>query len=417
MLKGYYLLCIIFFMNQTLDLVYIRNILTIRYNPEEKPPITPAVWRDFNDSNIDNSGTKTQQLLIESTKKCIPYTKTPIIVSLSSGIDSSLSLAIVRKVFPDRKIVSVCGVFDENNNESKQAEKIASDFDSEFYTLNMPSIFVNMPEIISITRKPKWNTYTHLIAKKAKTFGNVLVTGDGADEIFGGYSFRYSKFLTLNHDSDNWKLKIKNYLECHNRDWIQNQEDLFGKSIKFNWNFIYSYFKKFFINPLEPLQQVILADFNGKLLHDFIPTGRSIAKYYDLNIFSPFLDANVIKFGLGLPLNQKFDVKTKKGKLTLRKISKKLQIKHIDEKKGFSPSLLIDWEENGRRVFEKYILNRNSHIFKKELINYNWVLNAYERFEEDGDIRILNRLISIMALEIWYKLIIKNEITNLTKLL
>jgi asparagine synthase (glutamine-hydrolysing) len=404
-------------MKKEIDLTSIRNILTIRYNPLEKSLINPVSWKDFDSSKSDELGKKTQNLLLKSTKKQFPDTNEPIVISLSSGIDSSLTLALIRKTFPKKKIIAICGVFEKNNDESKQAKKIASKFDAEFHILKMPSIFVNMPEIISITKKPKWNTYTHLIAKMAKNFGSILATGDGADEIFGGYSFRYSKFLNLSTSSDNWRIKIENYLNCHNRDWVNDQENLFGRSIPFNWNNIYSYFKNFFSNPLEPLHQVMLSDFNGKLLYDFIPTGQSISKHYDIKIKSPFLDNDVIKFGLSLPLKQKFNNKNQKGKIVLRKISKRLSIEHIDEKKGFSPSLLLDWEKNGKKIFEAYLMNKKSYVFKKGLINYDWLIKSYEHLQQDGDIRILNRLISILALEIWYRSIIKNEISSSTKLL
>ena len=404
-------------MKNKIDFTSIRDILTIRYDPLEKSLITPASWKDFDDSEFDKVGNKTQNLLLKSVKKQFPDTNDPFVISLRSGIDSSLSLALIRKVFRKKKIIAICGVFEKNNDESEQAKKIASKFDAEFHVLKMPSIFVNMPEIISITKKPKWNTYTHLIAKMAKSFGSVLATGDGADEIFGGYSFRYSKFLQLSNPSDTWKIKIKNYLECHNRDWVPDQENLFGKSIQFNWDDIYSYFKKSFSNPLESLNQVMLADFNGKLLHDFIPTGQLISKHYDIQIKSPFLDNDVIKFGLSLPLKQKFDDHKQKGKILLRNIAKRFSVEHIDEKKGFSPSLLLDWEKNGRKIFEIYLTNKKSYVFKKGLINYNWLMKSYEHFEQDGDIRILNRLISILALEIWYRSIIKDEISASTKLL
>ena len=93
----------------------------------------------------------------------------------------------------------------------------------------MPSIYQTMPKLISITKKPRWNTYTHIIAQEAKKFSNMYIAGDGADEVFGGYTFRYNKFLNLYKPKSNWKNKIKNYLECHNRDWVPNQKTLFGK--------------------------------------------------------------------------------------------------------------------------------------------------------------------------------------------
>jgi len=276
----------------------------------------------------------------------------------------------------------------------------------------MPSIFKNMAEIIWITKKPRWNTYTHIISKEAKKLDSVLVTGDGADEIFGGYTFRYSKFLKLFKNNNDWKVRTKNYFECHNRDWVPDQNEMFGSSIKFNWNNIYSYFKNYFSNSLDPLKQVFLADFNGKLLYDFIPTSKAISNYHNTESFSPFLDSNVINFGLKLPTHQKYSHNRKIGKLVLRKIAKRYDIPHIENKQGFSPALWIDWERNGKKLFDSLVMTEKANIFKQKLIDYNWTISSFEKLSQDGDIRYLNRLISILALEIWYKLIILKEIDH-----
>ena len=307
-------------------------------------------------------------------------------------------------------------MFDNGFDESKKAKKIAETFSAEFNVLNMGSMFTNMPEIISITQRQIWNTYTHLIAKEAKKKTNFLVTGDGADELFGGYVFRYQKFQHLITKKDNWLEKTKKYLECHNRDWVPDQTSLFGKQIKFDWNKIYNYFKPYFQNSLDPLSQIMLADFNGKLLFDFIPTSKSIATYYNIKSVSIFLDPTLVNFALKLPINQKYNEKTIKGKLVLRKISKRLGIKHIEEKKGFSPSLLFDWKQNGKNIAESFLLNRKSQIYKKNLINYDWIVKAFHMVESDGDIRYLNRLISILALEIWIKIFINHDLNPKTKL-
>jgi len=398
-------------MKKKLDQKLIRNILTMRYNPEEKPLIFPAQINDFKLNNRDGDGRITEKLLKNSLHRQIG-SNSSFVVSLSGGIDSSLSLALLRDSFPDSDIFAICGVFEGSFDESLYAKKIAKKFDTKFKILKMGSIFSNMPEIISITQKPKWNTYTHLISREAKSFGDILITGDGSDEIFGGYTFRYSKFNNLTSSKDNWKKKTINYLNCHNRDWIPDQKKMFGTRIKFDWNDIYNYLKPYFKNDLKSLQQVMLADFNGKLLHDFLPSNHVISKKYDISIISPFINNDVSKFGLSLPLSQKFDRNTGKGKLVLRTISDRYGISYIDEKRGFSPSLWFDWKKSGKKICEKYILPNDCYVFKKNLINQDWVLTAFNKVNDDGDIRYLNRLVSILALEIWYRIFFTNEINS-----
>ncbi|MEX0656983.1 MAG: asparagine synthase C-terminal domain-containing protein [Nitrosopumilaceae archaeon] len=403
-------------MNKKLDLISIRNILSIRYNPEEKPTFHKKHWTSFQPKNSDLNGKKTEKILKNQIKREFENYEEPIILSLSSGIDSTLSLALLNDVLPDKKIICICGIFKHGFDESKIAKKIAKQFNADFKTVFIDSIFTNMPELISVTNKPKWNTYQHLIAKTAKKFGKKFVTGDGADEIFGGYTFRYNKFLTLSRPEDNWKVKTINYLECHNRDWVPDQESVYSSRINFNWNQIYDYFRSYFSNPLNPLNQLMLADYNGKLLYDFIPSGQMMYKFYKIDHFPLFLKSEVITHGFSLPLNQKYDPKNQKGKLILRKIASRYKIKHIEEKRGFSPNLLFDWNDKGKKICEKYIMTKDSHIYKKKLINYNWVIRAFEKVQNDGDIRYLNRLISILALEIWYRIIMENEMKKDKKL-
>lgn len=394
----------------------IRNILTIRYNPLDQPFIKPASPKDFQNTTSDPNGHKTEKLLKNIITKSLENKEGPFTISLSSGIDSTLCLALLRSCYPNKKLIGICAVFTKSFDESKRAREIAKKFDADFKVIKINSIFNNLPELISIAKKPRWNTYQHFIAKEAKKFSKILVTGDGADEIFGGYTFRYNKFLNLLKPRNNWKIKAINYLECHNRDWVPDQEYIFGKAIKFDWKEILNYFRPHFQNSLSPLKQVMLADFNGKLLHDFIPTGNLVLQHYNLKGFSMFLDKDIVKFALNLPTEQKYNQRRNMGKLILRKISKRFNVRHIEEKKGFSPDLVLDWNNYGKKIFESYIHEKECYIFKKNLINYNWVLRAFQRVEDDGDIRYLNRLISILALEIWYRIFITKEIKHSQKL-
>lgn len=388
----------------------IRNQLTIRYNPLEKPSIPKANWVDFQTKYSDVDGTYTQNLLMDYIIENFSKKNTPIIVSLSGGIDSTLCLALLRRSLPHHKITGITAIFEQSIDESKEAKVVAEKFEADFKIIPMKSIFSTLPELIGITKLPKWNTYNHVIAKIGKKYGKIFATGDGADEIFGGYTFRYNKFLNLTSEKDNWKKRVINYLDCHNRDWVPDQSAMFHSSVKFDWNNIYKYLQPYFSNKLEPMNQVMLADFNGKLIYDFIPTSNEICRKYKLYPAKLFLHPQIISYARHLPINQKYDFKTQKGKLILRKISKRLAIKHLDEKKGFSPNLWLDWEEKGETICESYLMKKDSHIFTQKIINYNWIKHAFNKVKQDNDIRYLNRLISILALEIWIRIFITKEI-------
>lgn len=393
----------------------IRDYLTIRYHPFDKTQLKPITAKNFSNVNSDPYGYTTEELLEKTIVKSTPKTGN-LVISLSGGIDSTLCLGLLRKIFPSRKITSICAIFEQGFDESILAKKVADKFETDFKIITIKSIFENIPEIISITKKPLWNTYQHFVAKEGRKFGKIHFSGDGADELFGGYTFRYNKFLHLNNPKSNWKTKTKHYLECHNRDWVPDQKSIFGSSIAFNWQHIYNYFEPFFNNSLNSLEQVLLADFNGKLLHDFIPASTAISKFYNIKKIPIFLDKDIRNHSLKIPINQKYNPDTKKGKLILRQITKRLGIEHFQEKHGFSPDLLIDWKNSGKEICESYLLKKDSYIYQNKLINFDWVQEAYEKVDNDGDIRYLNRLLSILSLEIWIRIFIKNEIKATAKL-
>jgi len=94
-----------------LNPISIRNILTLRYDiTTEKPAKKLATVQDFKKSFNDQGGHRTEKLLNASFKKIEKYNKFSI--SLSGGIDSSLSLALLRKNFPKAKIIAVSGIFE-----------------------------------------------------------------------------------------------------------------------------------------------------------------------------------------------------------------------------------------------------------------------------------------------------------------
>ena len=71
--------------------------------------------------------------------------------------------------------------------------------------------------------------------------------------------------------------------------------------------------------------------------------------------------------------------------------------------------MYVDWEKNGEKICNNFIRSSESHILKNKLIDRNWLDHAFQRVNDDGDIRYLYRIISVLALEIWYKIFLKKE--------
>ena len=160
-------------------------------------------------------------------------------IALSGGVDSSLSLALFRKLNPEKKIHAISLKFSESIDETPSAAKIAEKFNADHHVVYLENYLSELPKAISIIKLPFWDLHWYYVVKKAKTLSKTLISGDGGDELFAGYTFRYSKFLSLTSDDSTPLEKVKAYLSCHERDRVSDQEKIFGKECNFSWNEIY----------------------------------------------------------------------------------------------------------------------------------------------------------------------------------
>jgi asparagine synthase (glutamine-hydrolysing) len=330
-----------------------------------------------------------------------------ISLALSTGVDSNLMLSLLRDEYPNLDIKCISVSFDEAD-EAVYAKEIAESKDTDFYNVTVDNPLKDLPFLISIVKEPRWNLYQYYFMDKSKKYTDVLFTGDGGDELFGGYTFRYTKFLRLLNEGDDWKQRTTHYLECHERDWVLDQEKIFGENIKFDWSSIYSLLKPYFDNNLEPLDQVFLADYNGKLIYDFVPTNDKFFNYLGITGVSPILDKKIIDMSLRIPPSIKFNMESNMGKLPLREILSRLDTKNIsDSKIGFGMDLKKLWTSSAKEIVGSTM--SNASIFRDKIISRDFYECAIKRIEETYDVRYISKMLQLLSLEIWYKMFITFE--------
>lgn len=390
-------------------------VLTLRYNPNFSSPLPKLSWTDFQEHEIDfDIDSKVESLIQENLLKTINPNK-KISISLSAGIDSSLIGAILRKTFPEMSIEAVSLKFDDSFDETQYASKIAEKLDFNYNVVTIHNFFEHLPEAISIVKSPFWDLHWYFLVKKASSFSQTLISGDGGDELFGGYTFRYKKFLSLISPSSTIKEKIYAYLECHERDWVPDQELIFEKKSNFSWKKIHEILEPYFNNSLPPLSQVFLADFNGKLLFNMSPIYKKIHDELKISYVAPFLSKKLISLGIHTPLKQKYDEKTNQGKIILRKLVKKYNLESLvlSEKQGFSVDTKKIWSSYGQTLCKYYL--DNARIIQDHWINNQWVSKYIDNNELDY--RHINKFYGLLAFEIWYRLFVTKEIQSSEKLI
>jgi len=401
--------------NPTVNPSSIVDILTLRYDTSIKPNLPKKSWKDFvpidkppSIPSIENSICSEIESNLES------HNSKDASIALSGGVDSTLVLSLLRKTNPDLKINAVSIKFANSVDETPAAAKIAERFEAEHNVIQLENYLSELPKAISIIKLPFWDLHWYYVVKKSKTLSKTIISGDGGDELFGGYTFRYKKFLSLTSENSTPLEKVKAYLQCHERDRVADQENIFNQKCGFSWNSLYSSLLSFFDNSLARLDQVYLADYNGKLLYNFNPINSRIVNHFEMNQLAPILNNELIANAPHIPSNYKYDSEHGIGKLPLRAILEQNNSMSLvsKEKLGFNVNTLNLWKSVGQSLCQEYLID--SEIAKDGWINKDWIDKYIHK--AGLDVRYVNKFLGLLAFEIWYRLFVTKDMSANTTL-
>jgi len=402
----------------------IQNILTFRYDPGKPAAEKKLGIRDFKENNYRlDIPSKIESILKNEIKRRISKADN-VAIPIGTGIDSAVIMTLAKEVFPSKNIFGISLGFHDSRDETNGAKQICNSLGVDCHVVIVENALADLPLQIRIAGEPRWNLWYYYVLERAKKLGaNIILTGDGGDELFAGYVFRYAKYLNLIQAGDEppfsfeereteWIKRAWSYFQCHNRDWVPDQERMFGSELSssFDWYSMMRYFKPYFNNNMKGLNQVFLADYNGKLLYDWIPTNSRLSNYFGIKSSSPFMADSIIEIAPHIALEQKYDVTTQEGKLILREILKRHEMLQYvaKNKQGFGMDLVTLWKKQGRELADKYL--HNAAICQRNIINKAWLSETMNSSEKSEDPRYINKMLQLTSLEIWYRDFGRNEI-------
>jgi asparagine synthase (glutamine-hydrolysing) len=299
---------------------------------------------EFNRDRSKESEEKLKNKVYEIVRDSVEHhmiADVPVGSFLSGGVDSSIIATMMQKVRGDKKIKTFTVGFDTltEGNESKQT--------SDFLGTDHTEITVGPEEYFSVLPKVAWHfdepvadpsaVGLYFVSREARKHVTVVLSGEGADELFGGYNiylapYAYRKIRWMPRTILGWLLKIpfgyfgKNYIgRAHDRlsDWYIGNASIFkpdeiskiwkGKKQKtFSLAFLYSK-----ITGLSDSTQMQYIDVNTWLVGDILAKADKMTMANSLELRVPFLDTEVAKVAVSLP----DDLKWKNGttKYILRK--------------------------------------------------------------------------------------------------
>lgn len=155
--------------------------------------------RNEKNSQIDNYADAEEELekLLEKSISERLVADVSVGAFLSGGYDSSLICAMAQKISNKRIKTFSIGFGDKEFNEAEYAKKVANHIGTdhtEFYVTeeDMLSVLNDIPIVYDEPFADSSQIPTMLVSKLAKENVAVALTGDGGDELFGGYNiYRY----------------------------------------------------------------------------------------------------------------------------------------------------------------------------------------------------------------------------------
>ncbi len=347
---------------------------------------------------------------------------------LSSGVDSSYVVNEMAKR-NDVKTFSV-GFAEEKYSELSFAEEFAEHVGVKLYSkkITADEYFDAVPDVQYHMDEPLPNPSAialYFLAQLASKQVKVVLSGEGADELFGGYHYYrepldFEAYQKLPQILRNGAASAAKLLpRVHGKRFLINgAKPIEERYIRNNYVYPYTerdkvlankipaqkpetYTKVFFdkVKDEDDITKMQYVDINTWLVQDILVKADRMSMAHSLELRVPFLDKEMLKVALQIP--SKYRVTKETTKLALREAA----IKELPEKtakmrkKGF-PVPLNDWLKQ-----DKYY-NTVKEAFESEeagkFFNQKYILTLLENHRNDKE-KNMKRIWSIYCFIVWYR--------------
>ncbi|MEE4315280.1 MAG: N-acetylglutaminylglutamine amidotransferase [Desulfofustis sp.] len=292
---------------------------------------------DERDSSL--SPTQWTDLLLETLRRAVKrrmVADVPVGVLLSGGVDSSLLVGLLAD--EGQNGLNTFSVGFESAGGEKGDEFFYSDIIAERFATDHHKIFVessrlldNLPGCIAAMSEPMVsydNIGFYLLSQEVAKHVKVVQSGQGADEVFGGYHW-YRELLDSTSPVDDY---------C--RSFFDRDHDEFSRMVRSDLvhdDFSRAYVDDFFSRPgaTHPVAKALRLDTTVMLVDDPVKRVDNMTMAASLEARVPFLDHELVELAGRMPTEIKVG---QSGKWILKEAARQVVPDSvIDRPKGYFP--------------------------------------------------------------------------------
>lgn len=379
---------------------------------------------------------------IENSVKMHMRSDVPVGTFLSGGIDSSIITAVASKINPNIKTFTV-GFGVEGYSEIELAKETAKELGVENISIVIsPEEFIKeLPNIIWHMDNPVADPASiplYFVCREARKHSTVVLSGEGSDELFGGYNIYHEptslKMFNYIPKSIKKGLKFASSLlpeQTKGKSFIQRgctplELRYFGNAKIFTEEEKLSILKNKtnYLSPdritkplfeesknLDLATQMQYIDVNTWLKGDILTKADRMSMAHSLEIRVPFLDKEVLKVASNLMSKDK--INKGKTKYLLREAFKEeLPECVVNRKKLGYPVPIRKWLK--RELYDWAVSLIKEDVIC-EYISKDIILEMLEK-HRTGTIDYSRRLWTIITFILWYKAYMENSVSQYSTL-
>jgi asparagine synthase (glutamine-hydrolysing) len=262
----------------------------------------------------------------------------PVGVLLSGGLDSSLIVALLADHVPDLRTFSIgfedIGGDAEKGDEFEYSDQVVARYHTQHHKMLIPNseVLKRLPEAVRSMSEPmvsQDNIAFYLLAEQVSKDVKVVLAGQGADEVFGGY-FWYPKMDATEGDVLD---KFRNhYFDRDHAEYLETVSKTYGTE-----DVTSELVRNELTKPRadEFLDQVLRFDVSTLVVDDPVKRMDNMSMAWGLEARVPFLDHELVELAAKMPPSLRLK---EGGKFPLKAIARGLiPDSVIDRPKGYFP--------------------------------------------------------------------------------